>query len=297
MLADRTIWFNIASTEGVGPSAVQRIWNRLLAMRAGPDVLLEMDETSISAEFKLSTAISARIVDRLVDPIYEPMASPLISLILPGDEDFPGERFSSSVPPLPPVLWAAGERRLLSHGGLTMGIAGARDASEEVMELAFKIAKEASNDGVLIVSGLAQGVDSAAHQGALVGRSGTVGVMASGILRHSGFTPEDMDSTCLISQFAPEEVWSGPRAMARNSTIAALSDRVVVCASGLSGGSWEMAQLCLKKRKRLYVLDLEENESPGNQTLIRAGALPVSRDQLEKAWAEDFGEAEQDTLF
>lgn len=297
MLADRTIWFNIASTEGVGPSATQRIWNRLLAMREGPDVLLKMDDASIGAQFGLTPTVSARLEARLKDPIFEPSAEFPVSLLLPGDDDFPGVRFSESVPPLPPVLWAAGERRLLSHRGLTIGVAGSRNASDEVMDLAFRMAKGASNDGALIVSGLAQGVDSAAHQGALVGRSGTVGVMASGIFRHSGFMPEDMDSTCLLSQFAPEEVWSGPRAMARNSTIAALSDRVVVCAAGLSGGSWEMAQLCLKKRKRLYVFDLEEHESPGNQTLIRSGALPVARDQLEKAWMNDFDESIQGTLF
>jgi len=92
-----------------------------------------------------------------------------------------------------------------------------------------------------------------------------------------------LDDVCIVSEFPPDAPWSGPRAMQRNSTIAALSDTVVVIAAGESGGSWEMGQLCLKKGKRLFVLETSDDAAPGNRKLIRAGAEPVTHDDLAAA--------------
>lgn len=100
--------------------------------------------------------------------------------------------------------------------------------------------------------------------------------LASGILNTSrSWTPEDPNDVCVVSQFSLTDPWSDPRAMQRNSTIAALADRVLVAAAGTSGGSWEMAQLCLKRQKPLFVLDLATDAAAGNQKLIKAGATPV----------------------
>lgn len=297
MVSDRQIWMSISATEGLGPSALQRIWRALDGMRSGPEVLLGLTAEELEAQLGLSPAVSARLAERMKDPLSEPAITDGTDLLSPADESFPGQRFATAVPPIPALLWVAGERQILVNSQPFLGIGGSRDASERVLEIAFNVSKEASRRGVTVVSGLAQGVDSAAHQGALSGPAGTVGVMACGILRHSGYVPEDLDSACLISQFDPMEPWSGQRAMARNSTIAGLSDRVLVCASGLSGGSWEMGQLCLKRKKPLFVLDLDESEAPGNQALIRAGAVAVSPNDFEAIWAESESSPEQQSLF
>ena len=297
MVSDRQIWMSISATEGLGPSALQRIWRALDGMRSGPEVLLGLTAEELEAQLGLSPAVSTRLAERMKDPLSEPAIIDGTDLLSPADESFPSERFATAVPPIPALLWVAGERRILADSQPFLGIGGSRDASERVLEIAFNVSKEASRRGVTVVSGLAQGVDSAAHQGALSGPAGTVGVMACGILRHSGYVPEDLDSTCLISQFDPMEPWSGQRAMARNSTIAGLSDSVLVCASGLSGGSWEMGQLCLKKKKPLFVLDLDESETPGNQALIRAGAVAINPNDFEAIWAESESAPEQQSLF
>lgn len=169
------------------------------------------------------------------------------------------------------------------------------DAAKGIRELVYELAKNASRKGWLVVSGLAQGIDSAAHDGAIVGGTGTVGVLASGISNTSkSWTPSFDDEICLVSQFNPTDPWSGPRAMQRNSTIASLSDRVLVAAAGTSGGSWEMAQLCLKRKKPLFVLDLETDQASGNQRLIKAGAIPVATENLEACLGAHGGEL---TLF
>ena len=180
---------------------------------------------------------------------------------------------------------------------MSIAVAGSRDAHELAIEATKELARSASNSGHLVVSGLAQGVDTAAHEGALIGKTGTIGVMASGVKRHQGFMPADEnDPVCLVSQFMPNEPWSGPRAMQRNWVIAALSDRVVIAAAGKSGGSWEMAQLCLKK-KPLYVMDFDEDIAPGNQALINAGGIALKLEALDKCWTDEAPGDEPPSLF
>jgi hypothetical protein len=58
-----------------------------------------------------------------------------------------------------------------------------------------------------------------------------------------------------------------------------------------------MGQLCIKKKKPLFVLDLDDSEAPGNQALIRAGAVAVGPDDLEAIWAEADPSPEQQSLF
>jgi DNA processing protein len=181
-----------------------------------------------------------------------------------------------------PAYWVGLERSLLTSGLMTLGVAGSRGASEDVLDQVRLLATAASRRQWLVVSGLAQGVDSAAHEGGIAGGTGTVGVLASGISNASkSWMPPDPESLCLVSQFEPSEPWSGPRAMQRNSTIASLSDRVVIAASGTKGGSWEMGNLCIKNRKQLFVFDLDPEVAEGNQQLIRKGAVPIDPNDVE----------------
>jgi DNA processing protein len=298
LLDDRTIWYNISLTDGLGPAAAQKIAIRLDELRCGPEIILEKDADWLQSEFGLSARVSESLLLQIGQSISLPEIEYPISILLPGDAEFPNDRFNRANPALPVVLWALGDRRLLNHRSLSIGIAGSRDAHELAIEATRELAKSASSNGNLIVSGLAQGVDTAAHEGALLGRSGTIGVMASGVKRHQGFMPADeTDSVCLISQFMPNEPWSGPRAMQRNSVIASLSDRVVVAASGTSGGSWEMAQLCLKRKKPLYVMNFDEDISPGNQALINAGGIALELDAIDKCWTDEVAGDEPLSLF
>lgn len=292
MSNDRTIWYNIAVTDGLGPVALQKILLRLNALHVGAIELQGKSEEWLSHELGLPLSVATRLKDQLLSPLEPPRCDEPVHFLLPGDEDFPIERMAHANPPLSALLWALGDTSLLDASVATIGIAGSRDTTDDILELTRELAASASRAGVCVVSGLAQGVDTAAHEGALIGRSGTIGVMASGVNKHKGFVPEDgYESVCFVSQFSPDDPWSGPRAMQRNSTIAALSNHVVVMAAGNSGGSWEMAQLCLKRKKPLFVLDVETDVAEGNQALIRAGAIPFSSTNFEVCWqAEIVGE-------
>ena len=292
---ERTAWYNVSLTDGLGPAAAQKLARCLDDQRRSVVHLLELDTEQLQVEFSLSERLAAELGQQLSRPLVLPDVPDLCSLLLPGDEHYPNSILTSANPPIPPVLWASGQTTLVDFNGPRIGIAGSRDAAKGIRELVYELAKNASRKGWLVVSGLAQWIDSAAHDGAIVGGTGTVGVLASGISNTSkSWTPSFDDEICLVSQFNPTDPWSGPRAMQRNSTIASLSDRVLVAAAGTSGGSWEMAQLCLKRKKPLFVLDLETDQAAGNQRLIKAGAIPVAAENLEACLGADGGEL---TLF
>lgn len=277
MTADgRQVWFNIAITAGLGPAAAQKIGRYLDDQQLTLSALVELDADALQHRIGLSASVAAALQFQLRDPVELPHVPDGVEFLTPGEDRFPNTRFRDANPPLPPVLWATASTHLLIHKGPTLAVSGSRRTTAEIMQLVEGIAVDASRRGWMVVSGLAQGVDSAAHSGALAGRTGTIGVLASGIANTArAWTPDEVDDICIVSQFAPEDPWSGPRAMQRNSVISALADRVLVAVAGTSGGSWEMAQLCLKRRKPLFVLDLDDEVASGNQKLIRAGAVAV----------------------
>lgn len=284
---DRDVWYNLCQVEGLGSAKFQAVAKRLSDQKLGATSLLGLDASAISSLVGLRLDLATKLVDQLLSPLKVPANHEEIRLVLPDDDGYPTFRYLDAIPALPAYFWVTGSTGLLSREYKTIGIAGSRDTSSDVIELVESFARKASKSGWLIVSGLAKGVDTAAHTGAIDGGTGTIGVLAGGILKAgTEYLRTELDGIAIVSEFEPLVPWSGPRAMQRNSSIAGLSDRVLVAASGVSGGSWEMAQLCLKKKKDLYVFDLPEDVAPGNRKLIKAGAKPLD--------PEDFSTGLQD---
>lgn len=295
----RKCWWAVHAARGVGPAKAQQFAQRLASQ--GRDIV-ELDDFTTgdpgeaAVEF---TGLSHELLFGLLQTLREDSfpESRDERLLLPGDDDYPNSRQLDANPPLPVALWAIGRKSLLDDGRPSLGIAGSRAASEDLLALTHQLGSLAARQGWKVVSGLAAGVDSAGHQGALDAGGDTIGVMASGVDqggRH--WQPESLDDVCIVSQFQPNIPWSGSGAMQRNATIAALSDNVVIISAGESGGSWEMGQLCLKKKKPLFVLDVSGAEGPGNQKLIRAGARAITRDDLAIVLRHE-PPATQSTLF
>ena len=182
---ERKIWFNVANTDGLGPAAAQKIARYLEQQRCGAEMLLDLEIDVLTRDVGLSASVALALAEQLRQPVELPNELDEVELLTPNDEQFPNSRFTTANPPLTPVLWAMGNRSLLAGNAPAVAIAGSRDASDEILERARDIATQLSQSGWLVVSGLAQGVDSAAHEGALRGRAGTIGVLASGIANRS----------------------------------------------------------------------------------------------------------------
>ena len=283
-LTDRETWFNIHLTKGFGYVKAQTVAKRIQTLGKNVSDLASMTVDEICESFGFTETVTYELVSQLANPVS---ISKEIDerLVLPGDDDFPNELFLNASPPMPVALWVEGDVSLMRSTLPRLGIAGSRNTSEEILNLTHRLAGLAVRKKWVIVSGLAIGVDSAAHQGAIDHGGATVGVLASGILKISEiWKPSDFENVCFVSEFFPEKNWTGQQAMQRNGTIASLSDRVFIAASGESGGSWEMGKLCLRRNKPLFVLDLTEDEAPGNRRLIKAGGVSVSPNDLEEVF-------------
>jgi len=184
----------------------------------------------------------------------------------------------------PPILYGAGERELLSKGGLA--VVGSRNIDTDAADFAREVGRCAAEEGMQLVSGAARGVDETAMHGAFSAGGSVVGVMADSLLRAavSGKYREGIrdGQLVLVSTFNPEAGFNVGNAMGRNKYIYALADHaVVVSADHEQGGTWAGAEEELKREggKPVFVRT-GTNVPKGNNELIKLGGLPFPDDAL-----------------
>ena len=192
-----------------------------------------------------------------------------------------------SYPPLlkeiadpPECLWTRGDRALLS--GIAVAVIGARTASPEGLIAASEIAFDLARAGIVVVSGLARGIDAAAHRGALDAGGKTVAVLGTGIDRR--YPPENErlqeeieSSGLVITEFppgAPPEDWHFPK---RNRVISGLSRAVVVVEARDKSGSLITARLAADQGRDVMAVPgtIVGGRNRGANALLRDGAKLV----------------------
>jgi DNA processing protein len=195
-----------------------------------------------------------------------------------GSEDYPPLLAEISDPPK--CIWTRGDRRALSR--IAVAVIGARAASQEGLFAAREIAGDLARAGVVVVSGMARGVDSAAHDGALNGGGMTIAVLGTGIDR---VYPAENDvladriaaNGLLMTEFplgaAPEE-WHFPR---RNRIISGLSKAVVVVEAREKSGSLITARLAADQGRDVMAVPgtVVGGRNRGANALLRDGAKLV----------------------
>jgi DNA processing protein len=166
----------------------------------------------------------------------------------------------------------------------TYAIVGTRSPAPESREIAESISVQLAARGHLIISGLAFGIDSIAHRGALsVAQGKTAAVLGSGVLniyppKHQELALAIMARGAIISEVKPDAAVSAPGLVARNRIIAGLSDSVIIIQTELDGGAMHAARFARQQGKPVYVVD---HPASGNQLLIQDGALKLSPDLQE----------------
>ncbi|WP_444893639.1 DNA-processing protein DprA [Microbulbifer sp. TRSA001] len=173
-----------------------------------------------------------------------------------GDQRYP--LGLEGAPSPPEVLYARGNIDLLSRPGIA--IVGSRDASTNGLEIARRIAGYAVSKGNVVVSGLALGIDAAAHEGALAVGGGTIAVLAHGL--HTAnpranykLAMRILDADGLWVSEHPEGV--SPQRhffVARNRIQVGLSQSSVIVESATSSGTMKHADFCLQARHRLFAV-------------------------------------------
>lgn len=190
-------------------------------------------------------------------------------------EQLRGERgFESAID----GLWAVGDPGALARP--TVAIVGTRSATPYGRHCAVQFARELGAVGCCVISGLALGIDAAAHAGALEASAPTIGVLGSG---HERFFPKrnsalaDRIVACggaVLSPYAPEVTAQPYFFLARNGIVAALADAVLVIEAPTRSGALNTAQWAAPRIPVLAVPgDIDRRHVAGCHALIRDGAI------------------------
>ncbi len=210
------------------------------------------------------------------------LQTPNAHLVHQGRSDYPP--LLSHVNAAADTLYVKGNKSLLTQP--MVAIVGSRNASRQGCRDAMIMAETLSKAGFTIVSGLAQGIDTAAHHGALRGSGSTVAIMGTGIdriypARNHSLAQEIFRNGALVSEFqlglGPQR-WHFPK---RNRTIAGCCMGCVVIEASLESGSLITAQWALEFGREVFALpgSIHSPLSRGPHRLIREGALLVESAQ------------------
>lgn len=182
-------------------------------------------------------------------------------------------------PPL--VLFIKGNAELLNKNQIAM--VGSRSATVNGRETATSFAKQLVSTDIVITSGLAIGIDSAAHRGAIEGKGQTIAVIATGIditypARHKNLSREILESGGLIvSEFVPGTSPKPGHFPKRNRIISGLSQGVIVVEAEIKSGSLITARCAIEQNREVYAIPGAINNpyAKGCHWLIKQGAKLV----------------------
>lgn len=182
----------------------------------------------------------------------------------------------------PPVLYALGNEKLLNHQ-LNVAIVGARNASINGRKIASRIAYDLTQNNVLVVSGMARGIDTASHKGAMyaLNQNGpTIAVLGTGVdeiypAENAEIYEQIKNQGLLISEFLIGSVAQSSNFPRRNRIISGLCEATLVVEATLKSGSLITAKTALEQNKDVFAVPgtpLDARSSGPNQ-LIRDGAV------------------------
>jgi len=232
---------------------------------------LEQNEIEDLKKVKSELANIAFLAESLFNEGYEliPITSPVYSKTL---------KENLKVAHAPALLYVKGNKQIMSEKSIA--IVGSRNASDISLQFTDNIAKQASKEYKVVVSGFAKGVDKQALDSAIKYKGQSIIVLPQGIMTFgSGFKTyykQLVDGNVLVlSTFFPKAPWKAELAMARNPIIYGLADEIFVAESSDKGGTWSGVADGLRKNRKIYVRKPEESEKNANNQLIQKGAVAI----------------------
>lgn len=216
----------------------------------------------------------------MVDRLQNEQARGSYGILFRDDDNYPD--ILQEIYDPPPVLFYRGQVTRLSDRQLA--IVGSRKPTDFAQKMTFNMAEYLAHQGLTITSGLAGGVDKAAHLGALSGGHGsTVGVMGTGIdvcypKNHNALYAQIIhDGGCLISEFLPATPASKYTFPRRNRLVAGLSLATLVTEATIQSGSLITARLTAEQGKQVFAVPstIDNMNAEGCHHLIREGATLI----------------------
>jgi DNA processing protein len=294
--AERTDWLRLIRSENVGPIAFHQLLYRFgsaaKALEAVPDLAKRAGKRTI----RIASATDAR---RELDDLAKIGGR----FVARGEDDYPP--LLAEIEDAPPLLAVRGFAHVWRRQCLA--VVGARNASHNGRKFARAIAGEIGQAGLTVVSGLARGIDTAAHEGALA--TGTVAVMAGGIdvvypTENAGLLARIAETGAVVSEVRFGEAPQARHFPRRNRIVSGMCVGTLVVEAALRSGSLITARLAGEQGREVMAVPGSplDPRASGTNDLLRQGAVLVetARDVLEavlrRPLAEPKSESEESSI-
>lgn len=277
MSETRQYWVAFSLVKGIGAVRFQALLNYFgdpqIAWGAPIEALREagLSEKVIGNMVELRSAIN-------LDQVWEKLEANGITVLIQTDENYP--RRLQEIEQPPPVLYMLGD--LTSEDEWAVAVVGTRRVTAYGRQVAEDIAGTLARNGITVISGLARGIDSIAHQAALHAGGRTIAVLGSGLDRI--YPPENRHLAeqiaahgALISDYSPGTPPEASNFPPRNRLISGLSLAVVIVEAGQTSGALITAAFAADQGREVFAVpgNISSPGSKGTNRLIRDGAQPL----------------------
>lgn len=271
----RLHWVALAATGRIGGRTITRLLAHFGSLEAsfdaGRDALMQVP------------GIGPRLADTLLAIDLPAVAARLsawqqagISILTWEDAAYPANLLT--LPDAPPVLFVRGA--FCEGDARAVAIVGTRQPTAESARLAERLGSELAERSWVIVSGLALGIDAAAHRGALAAGGRTLAVLGSGVdaiypRSHRRLAEEVAARGALCAEVPPGSTVSRPALIARNRITSGLSRAVIVVQSHADSGSANTARRAIEQGRTVFAVT---GGQAGKSVLVTQGTIPLSPD-------------------
>ena len=269
-------WLHLTLTPGLGAVTVRE----LLKQFGLPENVLARKRAELArlVPAEALQALDSQSVARAVERALKWVSQPRCAVVTLADESYPKPLLEIADPPT--LLYARGRIELLGRAALA--VVGSRNATTQGERDAERFARAFSEAGLTIVSGLALGVDAAAHRGGLAAEGSTIAVLGTGIdfaypLRNAALFEEIAEKGLLLSEFP-----LGTKAVAqnfprRNRLISGLAQGCLVVEAAPASGSLITARAAAEQGREVFAIpgSIHSPLSKGCHALIKSGAKLV----------------------
>lgn len=269
-------WLQLTLTPGIGSASLRGLLKRF----GLPRDILERSNAELSPLVGSEAVSSLRSepVRQLVERALTWLSEPGHGIVTLADENYPRPLLETPDPP--PLLYLKGRAALLQRPSLA--IVGSRNATAQGEANAHGFARALSEAGLTIVSGLALGIDAAAHRGALAGPGSTIAVVGTGIdvvypRSNAALAAEIAEKGLVVSEFPLGTSAATHHFPRRNRVISGLSQGVLVVEAALASGSLITARSAADQSRDVFAVpgSIHSPLSKGCHALLKSGAKLV----------------------
>ena len=272
-------WFRLKSTPGVG----NLIYKRLIDVFHSPENAIDAPRKALlqveGLSDRLITAIKRHVLPESVKKELEKVQQKGIDILTLTHTDYPA--LLLEIPDPPPYLYVYG---CISASKKNISIVGSRNATQYGRDTTQRLGRDLASLGMTIVSGMARGIDTAAHEGALMARGKTIAVLGSGLERiypkqNEALFHRIAETGAVISEFPLSAEPEAHHFPMRNRIISGLSLGTVIVEATLRSGSLITARLAAEQNREVFAVpgSINSFKSTGTHTLIKQGAKLVEQ--------------------